>query len=267
LCSALILTLKVTAATSGKDRHRKISKEEILMEDTSDKETTNPAKLELERVELEKQRLESDNTFRQAELDIKREELKAKTEGERRNRLFTSPLIATVLTAILGLLAAGVGAALQGYSNTKLERSKFEFTLIQKSLEIKDRKEAARNLKFLVDAGVIQSLNGEKIANLADKPENLPNYSSNPISVSFPEGTKFKDAIKIISEETEISISMTGCGESATNAAINPGKVSASSPAALIETLKYRIKDPTVKIGYQVKEKQPGSSYEVICVQ
>jgi hypothetical protein len=137
--------------------------------------------------------------------------------------------------------------------------------LIQKSLEIKDRREAAKNLKFLVDAGVIQSLDGGKIASLADKPESLPSYSSNPISAGFTEGMKFKDAIQMISEETGISISVTGCGESPLNAAINPGKVSASSPAALIEMLKYRIKDPAIKMNYQVKEIESGNNYEVVC--
>jgi hypothetical protein len=238
------------------------------MKDTPEvKEAPKTTKLELDKIELERQRLQSDERFKQAELDLKREELKAKVAGERRSILFTSPLIVAGLTAVVGLIAAGVGAALQGYSNTKLERSKFEFTLIQKSLEIKDRKEAAKNLKFLVDAGVIQSLDGGKIATLADKPESLPTYSSSPISAGFTEDMKFKDAVQMISEEAGISIGLTGCGEAVMNAAINPGKVSASSPASLIEMLKHRVKDSTVTIDYQVKEIQPGSAYEIVCAQ
>lgn len=237
------------------------------MKDAAGKETPKPEKLELEKVELEKQRLQAEIDFKKAELDLKREELKAKLAGERRNVWFTSPLIVAVLTAVFGLLAAGVGAALQGYWNTKLERSKFEFTLIQKSLEIKERKEAAKNLKFLVDAGVIQSLDAGKIASLAANPESLPTYSSNPISAGFPEDTKFKDALQMISEDTGISIGVTGCSESVMNAIIKPGNLSADNPATLIEMLKHRIKDPTLKIDYQVKEVHPGSSYEVICVR
>ncbi len=238
------------------------------MKDAPDvKEVPKPRKLELDEIELERERLQSDERFKQAELDLKREELKAKVAGERRNILLTSPLIVAGLTAVVGLFAAGVGAALQGHSNTELERSKFEFTLIQKSLEIKDRREAAKNLKFLVDAGIIQSLDGGKIASLADKPESLPTYSSSPISVGFTEGMKLKDAVQMISEETGISIALTGCEESVMNAAMNPGKVSASSPASLLEMLKHRIKDSTVKIDYQVKEIQPGSAYEIVCAQ
>jgi hypothetical protein len=55
-----------------------------------------------------------------------------------------------------------------------LERQKFEFSLIQKALEIKDRNEAAKQLLFLVNSGVIQSLDSEKIRKLAEKPEDLP---------------------------------------------------------------------------------------------
>src|ERR1700749_1975177 len=224
-----------------------------------------PANLELEKVGIERRRLESDAKFREAELKLKREELNAKLASERKSILFTSPLIVAGLTAVFGLIAAGVGAAFQWYSNNQLERSKFEFTLIQKALEIKDRREAAKNLKFLVDAGVIQSLDGGKIASLADKPESLPTYSSSPISAGFPEGMKFKDAIQMISEDTGISIALTGCGETAMNAELTPGKVSASSPAALIDMLKGRIKDPAVKLDYQVKEVQSGSGYEIVC--
>jgi hypothetical protein len=228
---------------------------------------SEPANLELERVGIERQRLESDDKFREAELTLKREELNAKLASERKNIFFTSPLIVAGLTAVFGLLAAGVGAALQGYWNTKLERSKFEFTLIQKALEIKDKREAAKNLKFLVDAGVIQSLDGGKIASLADKPESLPTYSSSPISAGFPEGMKFKDAIQMISEDTGITIALTGCGEPVMNAEVAPGKISANSPAALIEMLKSRIKDPAIKLDYQVKEVQSGSGYEIVCTR
>lgn len=238
------------------------------MKDTPNvKEVNEITKLELDKLELERQRLQSDERLKQAELDLRREELKAKVAGERRNILLSSPLIVAGLTAVFGLFAAGVGAALQGFWNTRLERSKFEFTLIQKSLEIKDRREAAKNLKFLVDAGVIQSLDAGKIASLADKPESLPTYSANPISAGFTEGMKFKDAIQMISEETGISIGMTGCGETVMNAAMTSGKVSTGSPASLIDMLKHRVKDSAVKIEYQVKEIQPGSTYEVLCAQ
>jgi hypothetical protein len=173
-----------------------------------------------------------------------------------------------VLVAVIGLFAAALTPAFAWYSSTQLERSKFEYTLIQKALEIKDRRDAAKNLKFLVDVGVIQSLDSQKITSLANDPESLPTYSSNaPISAGFPEGMKFKEAIQMISQDTDISIALTACTEPALNAEILPGKVSANNPVALIEMLRHRIKDPTVKLDYQVKEISPGSKYEVVCVQ
>ena len=51
------------------------------------------------------------------------------------------------LLALVGLVGTGVGAVLQGFWNTRLEREKFEFSLIQKALDTADKNEAGRNLK------------------------------------------------------------------------------------------------------------------------
>lgn len=93
-----------------------------------------------------------------------------RNEAKRRRIWLTSPLA----LAVVGLLGTGIGASLQGYWNTQLERQKFESTLIQKALETSKKEEAANNLKFLVDAGLIQSLDKSKIAQLAKTPANLP---------------------------------------------------------------------------------------------
>jgi len=86
---------------------------------------------------------------------------------------FGSPVVLAVATAVLGLLGTGVGVVMQAYSSTKLERQKFEFTLIQKALDTKDRTEAAHNLEFLIDTGAIQTLDKQKISELA-KSGNVP---------------------------------------------------------------------------------------------
>lgn len=86
----------------------------------------------------------------------------------------TSPL----LLALVGLLGTGVGAVLQGFWNTRLEREKFEFSLIEKALAVADKKEAAQNLKFLVDAGLINQFSAEKIAALAKDPQSLPDFAA-----------------------------------------------------------------------------------------
>lgn len=123
--------------------------------------------------------------LKEKELVLREQESKAKIELERRGIWFTSPLLIGLASAIFGLIGTGVGAALQGYSNFQLERQKFdtnfqlerqkfEFTLIQKALDIKDRNEAAKQLIFLVDSGVIQSLDGGRIRKLAENPSQLP---------------------------------------------------------------------------------------------
>lgn len=112
--------------------------------------------------------------LKEREIALKEQEAKAKIELDKRGIWFSSPLVIGIFSAIFGLLGTGIGAALQGYSSLQLERQKFESSLIQKALEIKDRDEAAKTLLFLVDSGVIQSLDGEKIRKIAKNPEQLP---------------------------------------------------------------------------------------------
>ena len=104
------------------------------------------------------------------ELAIRREEANAKISVDRRNLLWASP----ILLAFIGLLGTGVGAILQGYWNTKLERQKFEFSLIQKALGTSDKNEAALSLTFLAEAGLISEVNVDKIRTLAKTPQQLP---------------------------------------------------------------------------------------------
>ncbi|MGK7896562.1 MAG: hypothetical protein AB4372_23815 [Xenococcus sp. (in: cyanobacteria)] len=108
------------------------------------------------------------------EIALKEHEEKVKVELDQRALWFSSPLLIGVVSAIFGLLGTLFGAALQGYSNLQLERQKFEFSLIQKALDTDNQDEAARNLMFLVNSGVIQSLDGERIRNIAENPEQIP---------------------------------------------------------------------------------------------
>src|SRR5438552_14658709 len=112
--------------------------------------------------------------LKKAEYALKVQEFKAQSKVNERNSWFTSPILVVVLSALFGLLGSGIGAALQGYSNTQLERQKFEATLIQKALESTQQEERARNLLFLVDAGLIKSLDSRKIEELARNPARLP---------------------------------------------------------------------------------------------
>src|SRR5258706_114931 len=99
--------------------------------------------------------------LREKELDAR---MAAGGEPARRHSWLTSPLLVAVGSTIFGLLGTGVGAALQGFSNTALERQKFESGLIQKALETSDKNEAATNLQFLVGIGLISQFDTQKIA-------------------------------------------------------------------------------------------------------
>src|SRR5262245_39636647 len=92
-------------------------------------------------------------------------------DADRPSFWFTSAT--PLLLAFVGLLGTGVGAVLQGYWNTKLEREKFEFTLIQKALENADKTEAGRNLMFLVQAGLLSQFDGKKLKLWQVNPNNF----------------------------------------------------------------------------------------------
>ncbi|NJR62761.1 MAG: hypothetical protein HC769_30610 [Cyanobacteria bacterium CRU_2_1] len=96
---------------------------------------------------------------------------------EERNLWLSSPLLIGIVSTVFGVLGTAIGATLQGHANIQLERQKFEFVLIQKALENENKEEAAKELLFLVDSGVIRSLDGAKIRKLAQDPANLPTVS------------------------------------------------------------------------------------------
>ena len=118
---------------------------------------------------------ERDFALRERELALKEKEVEAKIKLDRKGLWFTSPLLIGGITAIAGLIGTGIGAVLQGNANFKLERQKFEFALIQKALQSPNQNEAAKQLLFLINSGVIVSLDGEKIRNIAENnPSQLP---------------------------------------------------------------------------------------------
>jgi hypothetical protein len=126
--------------------------------------------------------LVDDAALREKELQLPDQEATAKVAIESRNLWFSSPLLLALASAIFGVIGTAVGAGLQGYSNFQLERQKFEFTLIQSALNTKDTKEAAKRLQFLVESGVIKSLDANKIKQLARDSDQLPIYPSGSAS-------------------------------------------------------------------------------------
>ena len=131
---------------------------------------------------------ERELALKERELALKEKEIEAKIKYERKGLWFTSPILLGVITAVSGLIGTGIGAILQGSSNLNLERKKFEFTQIQKALETADITEKVKQLVFLVDIGVIQSLDGQRIREIANNdPQNIPTTT---VSGLTPEVTK-----------------------------------------------------------------------------
>lgn len=96
-----------------------------------------------------------------AELSAARNEgPRPKIEVDQRHVWITAPLA----VAFLGLLGTGIGALAQQYSNTLLERNKFEYTLIQKALSAPNRQDAAKELTFFSKIGLLSGLTEGKIA-------------------------------------------------------------------------------------------------------
>jgi len=80
-----------------------------------------------------------------------------KAKSVQKGKWVSSPLIAIVLSAVFALLGTGLGAWLQGQSNIKLEKQKFEADLILKMLETNDQDKAVLNLEFLIKTGLIEN--------------------------------------------------------------------------------------------------------------
>jgi hypothetical protein len=100
----------------------------------------------------------------------RREGSRPKNEIDQRHVWITAPL----MIAFLGLLGTGIGALTQQYSNTLLERNKFEYTLIQKALAA-PRPEALKELIFFSKIGLLSGLAEGKIADASgDDGKELP---------------------------------------------------------------------------------------------
>lgn len=113
---------------------------------------------------------EEELRLKQAELRLKTLDLEAKLKEQKTLQWLSSPLI----IAIIGLIGAGVGALWQGYWNNKAEQQKFESTLILKAIDTSNQDESKKNLLFLVNSGLVPSLDQEKISKLAEESSNLP---------------------------------------------------------------------------------------------
>lgn len=113
---------------------------------------------------LEERRLDAEISLRKEELEIQRERL------GRTSRAQVSPVFAAVIT---GLLGVALGAIIQGHQNIELEREKLRSSLIINATKTPSPEASARNLQFLVDAGLISDPEGH-ITSLIKRGEGIP---------------------------------------------------------------------------------------------
>ncbi|MEM8611167.1 MAG: SH3 domain-containing protein [Cyanobacteria bacterium P01_H01_bin.105] len=125
------------------------------------------------------------------DMKLKEREAEAKIKMERRGLVFSSPLLIAIVSTIFG---TAIGAGLQGYSDVRLERLKFEFSLVQAAFENAERDEAAKQLRFIANSGVIRNLDTDKLRVLADTPDDIPRVTfgssgNGTTLVALPPGT------------------------------------------------------------------------------
>lgn len=104
--------------------------------------------------------------------------MESESEDKNSRIRWDSPILVTVITAVLGIIGTGAAAVFKGYYEVNLEKQKFESNLIFKALEPEDAHDRAKYLLFLADAGLIDSLDVNRIREVAEAPESIP--SSHP---------------------------------------------------------------------------------------
>ena len=89
------------------------------------------------------------------------------------------------ITSGLAIVSACIAAIMEYGSATRLERQKFEYSLIEKALTSDegiliegdgDRAEATKRLEFLINIGVIKTLDENAIREAASNPNDLPTF-------------------------------------------------------------------------------------------
>lgn len=135
----------------------------------------------------------NENTQQVEESSPKEREAEHKSERKKKNGWFSPSLLIAICSAISAIAGTFLGAAIQGYANFQLERQEFEFSLIRESLSLenfeneKEVANSANKLLFLVETGIVQSLDADPIRKLAEEklnklkePRTLPAFRPEP---------------------------------------------------------------------------------------
>lgn len=84
-----------------------------------------------------------------------------------------SPVLATIIVAIIGLVGTGVGALIQGKSELELEKQKLKSQLLLKALDTRNREDAAQFLSFLKKTKLVDDID-DAIDEIVMSKESLP---------------------------------------------------------------------------------------------
>jgi hypothetical protein len=114
---------------------------------------------------------------------------------------WTSPIVLAVSTGLIGLLGTGIGALVQGYNEANLERQKFEAELILKALEPESASDRKNYLLFLVNIGLVKSIDKKGLIEIADNEENIPRSVPN---LNFTSSHDFVSSGQVVPGNLEV---------------------------------------------------------------
>jgi hypothetical protein len=161
------------------------------------------------KLDLERERITTEAALRREELAIRERETKLKeTEAGRAGKKYYSDLFKSPITlALIGLLGTGLGAALQGFWNTRLERQKFESEMIKLALQESTQDGKLNFLNFLRSTEIVTSLKlDERYLNDQVVARKLPNISSSPEALFFQNLNKSLCLVEPTEESRNIAI-------------------------------------------------------------
>ncbi len=124
---------------------------------------------------LEQRKLEAEIRLREAEIKLKRDELAAQIERDKKTKW--SPATITLFVAVLGILGTLFTVVMQNRAGVNLEKQRLQSELILRAIETGNTEEAAKNLQFLIKAGLLQDETGA-ISAVFDEPEATPVLSA-----------------------------------------------------------------------------------------
>lgn len=134
--------------------------------------TSNDMKIEEREISLKEKQL--DLSLKEKQLDLIKLEIEAKKIPERPGKL--TPVTATIIAALIGLIGTGIVTIIQNANNNRLENEKFQSQLILKALESPDLDERLKSLHFMTALRLIS--NDSLISRLnsfaREQPQNIP---------------------------------------------------------------------------------------------